>query len=231
MTEVTTKVCKVYPRNGLQYISDILPNRGRIELPAKIEMNSAEVRRCMSFADVYEVIKKGDVLLTIENYLEDNADATVATDVPKDKLVDYTESEDGDGDDTPTKPATPVGLQWAGNDTLPHYFSWGVGAANTTYNFYINDTKVAENIATQCYNASSADQFKTAGTYNVSITAVVSGVESDKCTISYTVTAPVTVDDNPDTNESDVPPTPEEDPTQQVNEDPETPANDETVYG
>ena len=169
--------------------------------------------------------------MTIENYLEDNADATVATDVPKDKLVDYTESEDGDGDDTPTKPATPVGLQWAGNDTLPHYFSWGVGAANTTYNFYINDTKVAENIATQCYNASSADQFKTAGTYNVSITAVVSGVESDKCTISYTVTAPVTVDDNPDTNESDVPPTPEEDPTQQVNEDPETPANDETVYG
>lgn len=197
------KVCKVYPRNGIQTISGILPKQEKIELPAKIELNEKEVRRCMSFADVYEVVEKGDVLLTPVNYLADNSEAEVAKDVPEDELKDYTKKEEEDPSPRP-KPTAPIGLQWAGSQSLPHYFAWGVASeSGITFNFYINDTKVAENLASSNYDASSAEQFKTKGTYNVSITAVKDGVESDKTTISYEVKAPVskpedTVEDNDD---------------------------------
>lgn len=185
------KVCKVYPRNGIQTISGILPKQEKIELPAKIKLNEKEVRRCMSFADVYEVVKKGDVLLTPVNYLADNSEAEVATDVPEDELKDYTEKENvGSSDPTVKKPAAPTGLQWAGSQSLPHYFAWGSASEpGTTFNFYINNDKVAENLTSSNYDASSAEQFKTKGTYNVSITAVKDGVESDKTTISYEVKA------------------------------------------
>lgn len=81
------KVCKVYPRNGLQYIPGILEKRERIEFPAQLPMSEKEIRRCLSYADVYEVTDAGDVLLTLENYLEDNSDATSATDVPEVELL------------------------------------------------------------------------------------------------------------------------------------------------
>ena len=81
------KVCKVYPRNGLQYIPGILEKRERIEFPAQLPMSEKEIRRCLSYADVYEVTDAGDVLLTLENYLEDNSDATPATDVPEVELL------------------------------------------------------------------------------------------------------------------------------------------------
>lgn len=193
------KVCKVYPRNGIQTISGILPKQEKIELPAKIKLNEKEVRRCMSFADVYEVVEKGDVLLTPVNYLADNSEAEVAKDVPEDELKDYTKKEEEDPSPRPDpeeptvkKPAAPTGLQWAGSQSLPHYFAWSAtNEPGITFNFYINDTKVAENLASSNYDASSAEQFKTEGTYNVSITAVKDGVESDKTTISYEVKAAV----------------------------------------
>lgn len=97
------KVCKVYPRNGIQTISGILPKQEKIELPAKIKLNEKEVRRCMSFADVYEVVEKGDVLLTPVNYLADNSEAEVAKDVPKDELKDYTKTKEVKED-----PSTPT---------------------------------------------------------------------------------------------------------------------------
>ena len=50
-------------------------------------MSEKEIRRCLSYADVYEVTDAGDVLLTLENYLEDNSDATPATDVPEVELL------------------------------------------------------------------------------------------------------------------------------------------------
>ena len=81
------KVCKVYPRNGLQYIPGILEKRERIEFPAQLPMSEKEIRRCLSYADVYQVTDAGDVLLTLENYLEDNPDATPATDVPEVELL------------------------------------------------------------------------------------------------------------------------------------------------
>lgn len=81
------KVCKVYPRNGLQYIPGILEKRERIEFPAQLPMSEKEIRRCLSYADVYEVTDAGDVLLTLENYLEDNSKATPATDVPEVELL------------------------------------------------------------------------------------------------------------------------------------------------
>lgn len=193
------KVCKIYPRNGIQTISGILPKQEKIELPAKIKLNEKEVRRCMSFADVYEVVEKGDVLLTPVNYLADNAKAEIAKDVPTVELKDYTKKEEKEdpvsprpkpGEPTVEKPAAPTGLKWAGSKSLPHYFTWGATSKpGTTFNFYINDTKVAENLSTSKYDASSAEQFKTKGTYNVSVTAVKDGVESDKTTISYEVKA------------------------------------------
>lgn len=193
------KVCKVYPRNGIQTISGILPKQEKIELPAKIKLNEKEVRRCMSFADVYEVVEKGDVLLTPVNYLTDNAKAEIAKDVPTVELKDYTKKEEKEDPVIPRpdpegptveKPAAPTGLKWAGSKSFPHYFTWSVAnKPGTTVNFYINDTKVAENLSTSNYDASSAEQFKTKGTYNVSVTAVKDGVESDKTTISYEVKA------------------------------------------
>lgn len=194
------KVCKVYPRNGIQTISGILPKQEKIELPAKIKLNEKEVRRCMSFADVYEVVEKGDVLLTPVNYLADNAKAEIAKDVPTVELKDYTKKKEEKDDpviprpdpEGPTveKPAAPTGLKWAGSKSLPHHFTWDAASKpGTTFNFYINDTKVAENLSTSKYDASSAEQFKTKGTYNVSVTAVKDGVESDKTTISYEVKA------------------------------------------
>ena len=84
---MANKTCKVYPRNGLQYIPGILEKRERIEFPAQLPLSEKELRRCLSFADVYEVTDAGDVLLTLDNYLEDNSKATPATDVPEVELL------------------------------------------------------------------------------------------------------------------------------------------------
>lgn len=99
---VEMKRCKVYPRNGLQFIPGILEKQKRIEFPAELPLSPHEVRRCLSYADVYEVRDDDTcVLLTMENYLADNTDAPEATDVPEDELL-YPRDEREDEDEEET---------------------------------------------------------------------------------------------------------------------------------
>ena len=86
MADLFPKRCKVYPRNGLQFIPGILEKQKRIEFPAELPLSETELRRCLSFADVYEVTDGGDVLVTLLNYLSDNSKATPAKDVPEVEL-------------------------------------------------------------------------------------------------------------------------------------------------
>ena len=101
MAEAIMKRCKVYPRNGKQYIPGILDKRKRIEFPAELPLTLTEIRRCLSFADVYEMPEgKGTekcVYLNAQNWMADNSEAEAADDVPKTKLLyprDEKESED-----------------------------------------------------------------------------------------------------------------------------------------
>ena len=100
--ELFPKRCKVYPRNGMQFIPGILEKQKRIEFPAELPLSLKELRRCLSYADCYEVTDGGDVLLTLENFTSDNSEATPATDVPEDELQyprDEKEEEDTDEED------------------------------------------------------------------------------------------------------------------------------------
>lgn len=111
---VEMKRCKVYPRNGLQFIPGILEKQKRIEFPAELPLSPHEIRRCLSYADVYEVRDGGDcVLLTMENYLADNSEATAATDVPEDELLyprdEEKEEEEEEGDDEEEAESEPSG--------------------------------------------------------------------------------------------------------------------------
>lgn len=101
---VEMKRCKVYPRNGMQFIPGILEKRKRIEFPAELPLSPHEVRRCLSYADVYEV-RDDDacVLLTMENYLADNTDAPAATDVPEDELLYPRDEKEDDGEEEETE--------------------------------------------------------------------------------------------------------------------------------
>lgn len=97
---VEMKRCKVYPRNGLQFIPGILEKQKRIEFPAELPLSPHEVRRCLSYADVYEVREDDTcVLLTMENYLADNTDAPEATDVPEDELLYPRDEKDDEGEE------------------------------------------------------------------------------------------------------------------------------------
>lgn len=98
MAELFPKRCKVYPRNGLQFIPGILEKQKRIEFPAELPLSEKELRRCLSYADVYEVTDGGDVLLTMLNLMSDNSKATPATDVPEVELQ-YPRDEKEEGDD------------------------------------------------------------------------------------------------------------------------------------
>ena len=97
---VEMKRCKVYPRNGLQFIPGILEKQKRIEFPAELPLSPHEVRRCLSYADVYEVRDDDTcVLLTMENYLADNTDAPEATDVPEDELLYPRDEREDEGEE------------------------------------------------------------------------------------------------------------------------------------
>ena len=99
MADLFPKRCKVYPRNGLQFIPGILEKQKRIEFPAELPLSETELRRCLSFADVYEVTDGGDVLVTPLNYLSDNSKATPAEDVPEVELQyprDEKEEDEGE---------------------------------------------------------------------------------------------------------------------------------------
>lgn len=81
-TNVVCKICKVYPAKNKR-ISGILPNQKMITEPGIYHLNLKEIRRCMSYGDVFEVVTGGDVLLTQENYHLDNSKAKV---YPADKV-------------------------------------------------------------------------------------------------------------------------------------------------
>lgn len=98
MADLFPKRCKVYPRNGLQFIPGILEKQKRIEFPAELPLSETELRRCLSFADVYEVTDGGDVLVTLLNYLSDNSKATPAKDVPEVELQ-YPRDEEDEGEE------------------------------------------------------------------------------------------------------------------------------------
>lgn len=101
---VEMKRCKVYPRNGLQFIPGILEKQKRIEFPAELPLSPHEVRRCLSYADVYEVRDDDTcVLLTMENYLADNTDAPEATDVPEDELLYPRDEKEDEGGEEETE--------------------------------------------------------------------------------------------------------------------------------
>ena len=114
---VEMKRCKVYPRNGLQFIPGILEKQKRIEFPAELPLSPHEIRRCLSYADVYEVRDDDDcVLLTMENYLADNSEATAATDVPEDELLyprDEKDEEEGGEEEEETKKESSMETQSA----------------------------------------------------------------------------------------------------------------------
>lgn len=105
---VEMKRCKVYPRNGLQFIPGILEKQKRIEFPAELPLSPHEVRRCLSYADVYEVRDDDTcVLLTMENYLADNTDAPEATDVPEDELLYPRDEKEDEGEEDETEEEPP----------------------------------------------------------------------------------------------------------------------------
>lgn len=114
---VEMKRCKVYPRNGLQFIPGILEKQKRIEFPAELPLSPHEIRRCLSYADVYEVRDDDScVLLTMENYLADNSEATAATDVPEDELLyprDEEDEEEGGEEEEETEEESSVDTQSA----------------------------------------------------------------------------------------------------------------------
>lgn len=106
MAELFPKRCKVYPRNGLQFIPGILEKQKRIEFPAELPLSEKELRRCLSYADVYEVTDGGDVLLTMLNFMSDNSKATPATDVPEVELQYPRDEKEEDDDEEETEEET-----------------------------------------------------------------------------------------------------------------------------
>lgn len=86
---VVCKICKVYPAKNKR-ITGILPEQKMITEPGIYHLNLKEIRRCMSYADVFEVVTGGDVLLTPENYTADNSKAAT---YPTDKVPEIKDTE------------------------------------------------------------------------------------------------------------------------------------------
>lgn len=88
------KICKIYPGNNkVTYIPGIMPNRGRLELPARAKLNEGELRKCLSYATVYEEVDGKNVLLTLNNFNKDNTDGIDAT-IPTVELKNYVKDEE-----------------------------------------------------------------------------------------------------------------------------------------
>lgn len=86
---VVCKICKVYPAKNKR-ITGILPEQKMITEPGIYHLNLKEIRRCMSYADVFEVVTGGDVLLTPDNYTADNSKAAT---YPADKVPEIKDTE------------------------------------------------------------------------------------------------------------------------------------------
>lgn len=96
MPRLFPKTVKVFPQKQHKYISGVLLNQKKIEVPSLITaVSDKELRRLLSYATVYEVVDGvGDVLLTLDNYMKDNSDAVAATDVPEVELERPRDEED-----------------------------------------------------------------------------------------------------------------------------------------
>lgn len=85
---VITKKVKIFPRKYI-FIPGVLINGMRIDRPCIVMLNIREIRKCMVYATVYEVVDKvGDILLTPQNIESDNSSAKPSTDVPNVELWD-----------------------------------------------------------------------------------------------------------------------------------------------
>lgn len=111
MDVADVKLCRVTPSN-LKSIPDILPERGRIEYPAELELNVAEIKRCMVYGVVedlsgdepvvldetnYFLIKKEESETTTEDETPEAGDETedeVETDIPSETEDETTEPEE-----------------------------------------------------------------------------------------------------------------------------------------
>lgn len=113
MANLFPKRCKVYPRNNMQFISGILKNQKRIELPAELPLSEKELRRCLSYGNCFEMVGGKHVLLTLENFNKDNKDGKDVTSTlpegelskPRDK-----EEEEEEGDTSSDKSDTELDI-------------------------------------------------------------------------------------------------------------------------
>lgn len=99
MANLFPKRCKVYPRNNMQYISGILEKQKRIELPAELPLSEHELRRCLSFANCFEMVGGKHVLLTLDNFNKDNKDSKDVTATLPEGEVSKPRDEEDEGTD------------------------------------------------------------------------------------------------------------------------------------
>lgn len=78
------KTCKVYPAKGKR-ITGILPNNRAITEPGMYNLNTNEIRKCMKFGDVFEIVDDGTEVL-IDEITINSAKATVTNVVPAAKV-------------------------------------------------------------------------------------------------------------------------------------------------
>lgn len=90
--------------------------------------------------------------------------------------------------DAPVTAKAPVGLTYAGNETLPYYFAWQAVEGAEYYNLYVNGELSATGITSAGYNV-DASEFVAAGEYTIGVTAIVGGVESEMAVTNMTVTS------------------------------------------
>lgn len=108
MANLFPKRCKVYPRNNMQYISGILEKQKRIELPAELPLSEHELRRCLSFANCFEMVGGKHVLLTLDNFNKDNKDGKDVTATLPEGEVSKPRDEEDEGTDESTDEEEPV---------------------------------------------------------------------------------------------------------------------------
>lgn len=108
MANLFPKRCKVYPRNNMQYISGILEKQKRIELPAELPLSEHELRRCLSFANCFEMVGGKHVLLTLDNFNKDNKDGKDVTVTLPEGEVSKPRDEEDEGTDESTDEEGPV---------------------------------------------------------------------------------------------------------------------------
>lgn len=91
---------KVYPKHLIS-IPDILPNRKRIEKVMTVELNTRELRRCLSFATVMKINGEEEILVTPENFVDLSTEtATVEIIAPTDNEDSADTSDSGTSSET-----------------------------------------------------------------------------------------------------------------------------------